>query len=82
MKGPVVCSGVSMGLTWLWKAYILILRAVFLLCWRISMEYLALELVGSWVEFDFSVGIEALGELLSINVSWNQEFSDVLKFRS
>ena len=46
------------------------------------MEYLALELVGSWVEFDFSVGIEALGELLSINVSWNQEFSDVLKFWS
>ena len=61
MKGPVVCSGVSMGLTWLWKAYILILRAVFLLCWRISMEYLALELVVSWVELGFSVGMEAFG---------------------
>ena len=43
------------------------------------MVCLALELVGSWVEFDFSVGIEALGELLSINVSWNQEFSGVLR---
>ena len=61
MKCPVVCFGVSMGLTWLWEAYILILRAVFLLCWRISMVYLALELVGSWVELGFSVGMEAFG---------------------
>ena len=82
MKCPVVILGVSLGLVGEGNGNILILRAVFLLCWRISMEYLALELVGSWVEFDFSVGIEALGELLSINVSWNQEFSDVLKFWS
>ena len=82
MKCPVVSFGVSMGLAWLWEACLLMLRAVFLLCCRINVVCLALELVGSWVEFDFSVGIEALGELLSINVSWNQEFSDVLKFWS
>ena len=42
-------------------ACILMLRAVFLHCWRISMVCLALELAGSWVEFGFSVGIEAFG---------------------
>ena len=26
------------------------------------------------------LGMEASGELLSIHVPWNQEFSDVLKF--
>ena len=30
-------------------------------CWRISVIFLALELVGSWVELSFSVGMEALG---------------------
>ena len=67
------CSEVSSSafwgsrfLAWLWAAYLLILRAVFLLCWRISMGYLALELVGSffsgdWVEFCFSVGVETFG---------------------
>ena len=34
---------------------------VFLLCWRISMVCLAVEPVGSWVELDFSVHLEALG---------------------
>ena len=37
------------------------LRAVFLLCWRISMVCLALELVGSWAELGFSVGTESFG---------------------
>ena len=55
-------------------------QAVFLLCWRIHMVCLALELVGSWVELGFRVGMEALDELLSINVTWSQEFSGVLKF--
>ena len=40
--------------------------------------FLALELVGSWVVLGFSVGKEAFDELLSINVTWSQEFSDVL----
>ena len=40
-------------------ACILMLRAVILLCWRISMVCLALKIVGSWVELGFSVGIEA-----------------------
>ena len=43
------------------------------------MVCLTLELVGSWVVLGFSVGMEAFDELLSINVSWIQEFSDVLR---
>ena len=43
------------------------------------MVYLALELVGLWVMLGFNVGIEALDELLSINVPWSQEFSGVLR---
>ena len=45
---------------------------VFLVC-------LALELVGPWVVLGFSVGMKAFDELLSINVPWIQEFSDVLR---
>ena len=61
LKCPVASFGVSMGLAWLWTACILMLRAVFLHCWRISVVCLALELVGSWVELAFSVGMEAVG---------------------
>ena len=43
------------------------------------MVLLALELVVFSVELGFRVGIEVLVELLSINIPWNQEFSDVLK---
>ena len=43
------------------------------------MVCLALELVGPWVDLGFSVGMEAFDELLSINVPWIQEFSDVLR---
>ena len=43
------------------------------------MVHLALELVGLWVVLGFSIGMEALDELLSINVSGSQEFSDVLR---
>ena len=43
------------------------------------MVCLALELVGPWVVLSFSVGIEAFDELLSINVPWSLEFSDVLR---
>ena len=58
---PVVSFGVSMGLAWLWAAYLLMPGAVFLHCWRISVVHLALELVGSWVELGFSVGMEVFG---------------------
>ena len=51
--------GVSMGLAWFGAACLLVLRAVFLLCQRISMVCLALGLVGSWVGLGFSVGMEA-----------------------
>ena len=43
------------------------------------MVCLVLELVGLWVVFGFCVGMEMFDELLSINVPWSQEFSDVLR---
>ena len=52
---------VSVGLVWLWAACLLMLRAVFIFCWRISMVRLALELVGSWVELGFNIGMGAFG---------------------
>ena len=61
MTCPEVSFGVSMGLASLWAAYLLMLRAVFLLCWRISVVRLTLKLVGSWVELGFSVGMETFG---------------------
>ena len=42
------------------------------------MVCLAVELVGPWVVLGFSVGMEVFDELLSINVAWSQESSDVL----
>ena len=53
--------GLSMGLASLWAAYLLMLSAVFLLCWRISVVRRGLELIGSWVGLGFSVGMEAFG---------------------
>ena len=44
------------------------------------MVYTALELVGPWVVFGFSVGMETFDELLLINVPRIQEFSGVLRF--
>ena len=43
------------------------------------MVCLVLELVDPWVVLGFSVGMEAFDELLSISVSWSQEFSGVLR---
>ena len=55
------CSEVSSSAFWgvyvfgmAWATCLLMLRAVFLLCWRISMGCLALELVSSW--FQWSLG--------------------------
>ena len=61
MTCPVVSFEVSMGLVCLSAACILMLRVMFLNCWRISLVCLALKLVGSWVELGFSVGTEAFG---------------------
>ena len=61
MKCPVVSFEVSMGLVWLLATCIFVLRAMFLLCWSISLACLALKLVASWVELDFSIGMEAFG---------------------
>ena len=46
---------------------------------RICVVCLALKPVGSWVEFGFSVGMEAFDEFLSINVPWSQEFSGIFR---
>ena len=43
------------------------------------MVCLALELISPWVVLGFSVGVEEFDKLLSINVPWSQEFSDVLR---
>ena len=43
------------------------------------MICLGLELAGPWVVLGFSLGMEAFDELLSINVSWIQEFSGILR---
>ena len=50
IKCAVVGIGVSMGLTWLQEAHLLIFKVVSLFCWRITMVCLALEPVGSWME--------------------------------
>ena len=69
----------SIDLVWLFAAYLLMFRVMFLLWWRISMACLAPELSGSWVEFGFSVGMRTLGGLLSNNVPWGLEFYDGTK---
>ena len=61
MKCPAVSFEVSMSLLWLWAACILMLRAMFLFCWRISVACHGLELIGSWMGFGFSIGMEAFG---------------------
>ena len=43
------------------------------------MVCLILEFDGPWVVLGFSVGMEVFDELLSINVPWSQESSDVLR---
>ena len=49
---PIVCFGVSMGLVWLWAAYLLIGRIIFQFCWRIGMVCLGIRacwpLSGAW----------------------------------
>jgi len=61
MKFPVVSFGVSMDLIWLWIVFLFMFWIVFRFCWRISVVYLALVLVGSWVELNFSEGMETFG---------------------
>ena len=61
MKCPIVSFEVSMCLVWILAACIFVVRVMFLLCWRISLICLDLELVGSRVELGFSVGMEAFG---------------------
>ena len=61
MRWPVVNFGVSMELAWLWVACLLMLRAVLLFYQKISMVCLPLEVIGSWVELGFTVGMEGFG---------------------
>ena len=51
----------------------LMLRAVFLHCWRICVVCLALELIGSWVVVGFSVGMDAFGRPLITYCSMSSE---------
>ena len=57
------CSDVSSSE--FWRVYgfgvTFVLRVMFLCCGRIRVVYLAVELIGSWVELGFSVGMEAFG---------------------
>ena len=61
VKCPVVSFGVSVGLAWLWAACLLMFKVGFLFCWRITVVCLSLDLVRSWVELGFSVGVETFG---------------------
>ena len=56
----------SVGLVWIWAAYILKLRTMFLYCWRICVVCISLELVGTWVALGFSVDMEAFGWALIV----------------
>ena len=47
------------------------LRSMFLRCWRIRVICLVLELVGSWVELDFSVGMEEKGRTEDEMAGWH-----------
>ena len=42
--------GLFMGLTRLWAPCLLMIRVVFLLCWRISLVCLVQQLFSSWVK--------------------------------
>ena len=66
MKCPAVSFELSMSLVGLLAACILMLSIMFLFCW-IVLVCVALNFVGSWVELDFSVGMEAFGWAL---VNW------------
>ena len=74
MKCPVVSFEVPMDLVRLLATCILMLRVMFLHCWRFSLVCLALKLAGSWVELGFIIGME-VG-----NVPWSQEFSGIPTF--
>jgi len=59
VKCPVVSFGVSMGSAWLWAAHLLMFKVGFLFCWRIIVVCFALDLVRSWVELGFRVGVSS-----------------------
>ena len=80
MKCPVVSFLMSMGLVSLLAACILMLRVMFLHCWRINLVCLAMKLVGPQWSLVSVLVCRLLDEVLSINVPWSQEFSGVLKF--
>ena len=71
----------SLGLTWLWGAHLLMFRIIFLLLENLC-GVSCIGTLGCWVELGLSVGMETLGEFLSINIHWSLEFSDVLNFWS
>ena len=62
-----VCVQVSTGLI-RFSEVLLIVRVVFLFCKWFGVKCPGLEFSGLWVGLGLSVDMEALGELLSINV--------------
>ena len=82
MKCPVVSFEVSVGLAWLWAACLLMLKGVFLLCWRMC----DISCTGKLLPPGWSLVLvwvwRLSGEVFPITVPWNQEFSDVPKFWS
>ena len=55
----VMLFGLSTGFMWLWAAYLLMCRIVFLICWRIGMGCPAPELAGFWVGLGLDVEMVA-----------------------
>ena len=69
-----------MGCLWFWGDFGLPVSWSSGLCSLLLenlLGILALKLVGPCVVLDFSVGMEAFDELLSINVPWSQELPGV-----
>lgn len=64
-----------MALLWLWVAFLLIGRAVFLFCYWFGMRCPALDLLNLGCGLVLGLTRSLLGELLSINVPQCQEFS-------
>ena len=69
LEGNAMSSSEFMGLVYLWAAFFFLnVSVMFLLCWRISVGCLALEVAGFWVELALSVVWRFWGSPLSINV--------------
>ena len=77
LKGSAMSSGVfgvSVGLIWLYTAYLLMGRAVFLFFWRFDVRHLAWSLLVFVKGLVLMLRWRTLGDLKLINFPWNWEF--------